>query len=357
MRVLIVGAGGISYRHAAACRALEGVELVGVCDVRPEAANKLADEHGVAKRYPSVASMLADASADLAIVSTWGANHAETCAAIARSRRVRGILCEKPLAMNAAEAAEMARVAAEQGVLLAEAFRLRHQPIHHRAIELIRDGRIGEVVHVRDAMMSVRAPELRRPELDWRFNKAAGGGVTYDIGCYCINHVRWAMGAEPETVQAFGRWGEVSGVDEHVLAAATFPGGRTAEWCVSWHAGPRHVAEVIGSKGLLRIENAWGDRAQTATRLEVVDASGREVLEFEPREQFGLQLAHMRDALEAGVPHRVPPSDSVAQMRAIDAVYASLRSGQPARVGQAAPAGYDLPTTQGEMPCRTRSSP
>jgi predicted dehydrogenase len=236
--------------------------------------------------------------------------------------------------MDATEAAEMARVAADNGILLAEAFRLRHQPIHHKAIELIRAGRIGDVVHVRNAMMMPRAVEQRRPELDWRFNKPAGGGVTYDIGCYCINQIRWAMGAEPETVQAFGRWGEVSGVDEHVVAIASFPGGRTAEWCVSWHAGPRHVAEVIGSAGTIRIENAWGDRDNTARQLEVVQRGHREVFDFEPLEQFGLQLAHMRDALEKGVPHRIPPSDSIAQMRVIDAVYASLRSGQLAHVGE-----------------------
>jgi predicted dehydrogenase len=181
-------------------------------------------------------------------------------------------------------------------------------------------------------MMAAREPDDRDPAKNWRFNKAHGGGVTYDIGCYCINQLRWALDAEPETVQAFGTWGP-TGVDEHVVAVATFPGGRTAEWCVSWQAGPRHVAEVMGSAGSLRIENAWGDNLGMATTLEIFDLQRNRAVEtFEPTDQFWLQLRHMQECLDNGVPHRLPPANSVAQMRVIDAVYASLKSGGPVRV-------------------------
>lgn len=235
--------------------------------------------------------------------------------------------------MDTAQAEAMAKLAADHGVLLAEAFRLRHQPIHHRAIEIIRSGQIGEVRHVRNAMMNVVATEDRDPAKNWRFHQAVGGGVTYDIGCYCINQLRWALDAEPETVQAFGTWGP-TGVEEHVVAIATFSGGRTAEWCVSWQAGPRHVAEVMGSEGSLRIENAWGDNLNTATTLEIFDRQrNRTVESFEATDQFWLQLQHMQDCLDNGVPHRISPANSIAQMRVIDAVYASLKSGQPERVG------------------------
>jgi predicted dehydrogenase len=219
-------------------------------------------------------------------------------------------------------------------VLLAEAFRLRHQPIHHRAIELIRAGRIGDVRHVRNVMTNHRAPELRRPELNWRFNRPAGGGATYDIGCYCINQARWAIGGEPTEVHAVGLWGELSQVDEHVVAHALFPAGRTAEWCVSWHSGPAHEAQVLGTAGSIRIENAWGVGERGARRLEVTGPDGRvEVEEFPAVDQFRLQIEHVRDCLATGQPHRIPPEDSIAQMRVVDAVYESLRTGRVARVG------------------------
>jgi predicted dehydrogenase len=334
MRVVIVGAGAIAYRHAQACRDLEGAELVAVCDVRREAADALADEFGVAARYTDLDALLAADTADLAIVATWGAYHAEVTAALSRSRHVRGILCEKPLAMDAPQAVEMFRVAAEHGVLLAEAFRLRNQPIHLRAIELIRAGRIGQVLHVRNAMMWTLPDTAKDPARNWRFNKAVGGGVTYDIGCYCINQLRWALDEEPRTISALARWG-ATGVDEHATALASFASGRTAEWCVSWQAGPTHAAEVLGTEGSIRIPNAWGDGPNVATRLEITDtARNREVETFEPTDQFWLQLRHMQDCLDHGTPHRIPPADSIAQMRVIDAVYASLRAGRPVEVAR-----------------------
>jgi xylose dehydrogenase (NAD/NADP) len=338
MRVVIVGAGNIAYRHAAGCRELDGAELVAVCDVRRDAADRLADQFGVAARYTDLQTLLANEQPDVAIVATWGSLHAEVVEQLARSGRVKAILCEKPLATNAPQAEAMFKVAAECGVLLAEAFRLRNQPIHLRAIDVIRSGRIGQVVHVRNAMMWTLPPEDKDPTRNWRFNKPVGGGVTYDIGCYCINQLRWAMADEPETVFATGRWGS-TGVDEHVAGVATFSGGRSAEWCVSWQAGPAHVAEVLGTDGVVRLENAWGDDAQgvpTATQLEIVDSQrNREIEEFPRTDQFWLQLRHMQDCVENGAVHRIPPADSIAQMRVIDAVYESLKTGQPAQVARA----------------------
>ena len=333
MRVVIIGAGAIAYRHASAIRDLAGAELVAVCDLRRENVDALGDRFEVESRFTNLDELLSRESADVATVATWGVAHAETVDRLARSGRVRAILCEKPIAMDAAEAERMFRVAEEHGVLLAEAFRLRSQPIHLRAIEVIRAGRIGEVVHVRNAMMWRIPDGDRDPSRNWRFNKAVGGGVTYDIGCYCINHLRWVTNSEPVRVFAEGRWGPTD-VDEHVVAVAWFADGRTAEWCVSWQAGPRHVSEVIGTEGVVRIENAWGDGPGTATQLELIDAQRqRETEAFAATDQFKHQLEHLQDCLDHGTPHRIPPSDSIAQMRVIDAVYASLKTGQPADVG------------------------
>jgi predicted dehydrogenase len=307
MRVVVIGAGSIAYRHAAACRDPDDAELVAVCDVRRAAADALADRFGVPARYSDLDALLDNGPADVAIVATWGAFRAEVVERLSRSGRVRAILCEKPLAMDDGEAEAMFKVAANSGVLLAEAFRLRNQPIHHRAIELIRSGHIDDVVHVRNAMMWTLPPEDKNPARNWRFDKAVG------------------------------RWGP-TGVDEHVTALATFAEGRTPEWCVSWQAGPAHVAEVLGTAGSIRIRldphsERCGDGANTATVLEIVDTGrNREVEQFAPTDQFWLQLQHMQDCLDQGTPHRILGADSIAQMRVIDAVHASLGSGLPARV-------------------------
>ena len=305
-----------------------------MCDVRRAAADALADQFGVAARYTDLDALLAERAADLAIVATWGVvPRRASSSSLARSGRVRAILCEKPLAMDAPQAEAMFNVAAECGVLLAEAFRLRNQPIHHRAIELIRSGRIGEVLHVRNAMMWAVPPQDKtRPQLALR----QGRRRRRDLRHRLLLHQPAALGDGRTSRRRFrGRSLGATGVDEHVAAIATFAGGRTAEWCVVLASRSRHVAEVLGTAGSVRIENAWGDDPQhrRRRRVEIVDSQRqREIEEFAPTDQFWLQLQHMQDCLENGTPHRIPPADSIAQMRVIDAVYESLKTDLPAPV-------------------------
>ena len=330
VRVGIVGAAGIGGWHARACRELaDDVELVAVCDLNPEAAARLADEFGAPRTYTDLDAMLAAEQLDLAIVATWGNTHAPLTVRLAESGRVRAVLCEKPFSVDAAEAVRMQRAAAERGVLLAEAFKFRHHPMHLRAKELVDAGRLGEVVHVRSMFATSNPPARRVPSANWRFDPARGGGAINDLGCYCIHHARWVMGDEPRRVHATGGCGDASGVDENVAATMEFGRGRTAQWWVSFDA-PRHEeVEIVGTRARIRMAWAWNSEDKP-TALELFGADGtHERIDFAPTYQFALQLAHMRDCLSTGQSHRIPAADSVAQMRVMDAVKRSLRSGAP----------------------------
>ena len=338
MRVGIVGAAGIGRWHARACRELgDGVELAAVCDLSAAAAARLAEEFGVPRQYHDLAAMLADERLDLAIVATWGNTHARLTTELASSGRVRAILCEKPFSADAVEAERMRRAAAENGVLLAEAFKFRHHPMHLRAEELIRAGRLGEVVHVRSMFATSNPVERRVPSANWRFDPARGGGAINDLACYCIHHARGVLGDEPRRVHALGRWGGASGVEEHVAATMELGDGRTAQWWVSFDA-PRHEeVEIVGTRARLRMAWAWNNEDKP-TAIELFGADGsHERIDFAPTYQFALQIDHLRDCLATGRPHRIPTDDSVAQMRVMDAVKRSLRSGAPEPV--VAPAG------------------
>jgi predicted dehydrogenase len=302
-------------------------ELVAVCDARPEAAEALAGEFGVARTAVGLEALLAGEPLDLAIVATWGDSHAEVTRALAASGRVRAILCEKPISLTAAEAESMAAAARAGGVLLAEAFKFRHHPAHLEARELVDAGAIGRVSHVRSTFSTSTPSNRRDPELNWRFNRRRGGGAIYDLGCYCTHHARWLMGAEPTAVHALGRAEGAGGVDEVVAATLAFPGDRSAQWWVSFGDAPSQEVEVFGSEGRLRIERAWNNEDQpTAVELIGLDGQVRR-LEFEPVFQFALQLRHMCECIRDGQPPRVPVEDSIGQMRALDALRASLRSG------------------------------
>ena len=331
-RVAIVGAGGIARRHARACREVSDARLVAVCDERAEAAEKLGDEFDIPRRVVGLDALLGGESFDIAIVSTWGNSHAAIVSAIAQSGRTRAILCEKPISLNAIETRAMQAAASANGVLLAEAFKFRYHPVHLKAQQLIDSGALGAVTHVRSTFTTTSPPRMRDPNLNWRFNPARGGGAIYDLGCYCTHHARWVMDADPIQVSAVGRWGAESGVDESVTATLTLPGDRTAQWWISFGDVPSQEIEVFGSKGRLRIEKAWNNEDQ-ATSLVFTDVSGEiQEFAFPPVFQFALQLQHLCDCLRTGEAHRIPPRDSLGQMHTLDALYASLRSGQPVSV-------------------------
>jgi predicted dehydrogenase len=340
VRVGVIGAAGIGRAHARACRELAGeVELSAVCDLSPAAADRFGREFGVERRYHDLGAMLAAERLDVAIVATWGNTHAALTVELAESGRVRAILCEKPFSASAAEAERMRRAAADAGVLLAEAFKFRHHPLHLRAKELIEAGRIGEVLHVRSVFCTATPPAGRVPSANWRFDPRRGGGAINDLGCYCIHHARWVLGDEPRRVYAAGDWGEGSGVDEQVAATMEFGGGRTAQWWVSFGAPRTEAVEVIGTGGRLRIDWPWNNEDRP-TAIELFGPDGAsERIEIEPVYQFALQLRHLCDCLRTGEPHRIPTDSSVAQMRVIDAAYRSLRSGAPEPVAADAAVG------------------
>ncbi len=322
-RIGIVGAGGISRAHGRAVARSHRAEIVAVCDVLPEAVARYRGEFDVRKGYADLGSMLDDADLDIAIICTWGRFHADLSNQIAKSQRVRAILCEKPIAQTAAECEDMVACANANGILLAEAFKFRHHPLHLKAKEILDSGRIGTLGNIRSTFCTGVSPDRRKPALNWRFNRAKGGGAVYDLGCYNTHHARFIACADPIRVYATGEFGDE--VDETVTALCEFPNRVTAQLTFSFKLAPSQYFEVSGSDGMLRTERAWNNENQPTT-LEVHTRDGVEVHEFEPVDQFLNQLHHLCDCLDTGQSHRIPPENSIGNMKTMDAIYESMRT-------------------------------
>ena len=327
-RVGLVGTGGIARAHGRACRELEQVDLCAVHDLAAEAMDAYGREFGVERHYLDLDQMLDREELDIAVICTWGAHHAANGIQLARSGKVRGILCEKPITLTAAEYEPMAAAARENGVLLAEAFKFRHHPMHLKARELIDAGVIGEVLNVRSTFCTGGrgdGPEARPPESNWRFNKAKGGGSIYDLACYNIHHARFVFGGDPVRLFASGQPGME--VDDGAFILMVFPGGGTAQITVGFNQAGGQYAEIGGRGGMLRLDQVWNNENRPVS-IEQMTPAGTQVIEFEPTFQFALQLEHMCQCLATGQPHRIPPADSLGQMRTIDAVYESMATGR-----------------------------
>ena len=326
-RMAIIGTGGIAHRHARAAAAVEGVELAAICDVSGESLERFGDQYDVERRYVGLDEMLAAEDLDVGVICTWGVHHAEVGIRMAQSGKVRAILCEKPITSNAAECEEMIAAARAGGVLLAEAFKFRHHPMHLKMKEIIDSGDIGALQTIRSTFTTNVDPAAMRPELNWRFNPQQGGGAVYDLACYNIHHARFVAGAEPETAYATGTLNEVCGIHETVDIMLSFPGGVSAHISVSFRTHGSQSADVYGTRGTVTIADAWNNEDRPLSAEVRLTNGGRCRYDFAAVDQFACQLEHLRDCLRTGQPHRLAPENSLGQMRVIDAVFASMERG------------------------------
>ena len=324
-RVALVGAGGISRAHSRACALTDRAHLAAVCDVSQAALDRYREQFPeVPAAYLDLDRMLTREQIDIAIICTWGPHHAEVGERLARSGRVRAILCEKPFTQTAREAERLVAAARASGTTIGEAFKFRHHPLHLKARKLIDAGRIGEPHTVRSTFCTGRGQVARTPASNWRYDRRRGGGALFDLGCYNIHHARWTFAAEPVSVFASARGGVE--VEDAVNVQLVFPRGRTAQIAVASDTWGSQSVEVMGTTGSLLTDRAWNNEDRPVW-LECATSGRTERFHFEPVFQFQLQLEHLCDVLDGTAEPRIAARDSVAQMKAIDAVCESIAAG------------------------------
>lgn len=200
LRVGIIGTGSISHLHMSGYKLLEerGIaEVVAVCDLDEAKLESYAERYGVKHRYLDYNEMMAKEELDCVSVCTWNSAHKD--ATIAALRGGANVLCEKPMALNAAEAEEMLRVSRETGKLLQIGF-VRRFGNDAQAVMQFRDaGTLGDIYYA-------KATYLRRDGCPggWFGDKSySGGGPLIDLGVHVIDLVRYLSGS-PKPVTAFG---------------------------------------------------------------------------------------------------------------------------------------------------------
>ena len=253
----IIGAGEIARVFANGVRFSKTGTVVAVASRTPERRASLAEDFAIPRRFSSYEELLADRDVDAVYISVIHPDHARW--AIAAAKAGKHILVEKPIAMNAAEAASMIDAARRYDVFLMEAFMYRCHPQMARLAELIRGGAIGEVRAIRSTF-SFSVPFNGASRL---FNKELGGGGILDVGCYPASMTRFIAGAatgtpfaEPLRLKAGGVIGR-SGVDTHTAAVAEFPRGIIAELVCGITCEVPIETTVFGTTGRLSLPNPW----------------------------------------------------------------------------------------------------
>jgi predicted dehydrogenase len=276
---------------------------------------------GIPRAHGSYEALLADADVEAVYVPLPNHLHAEwTMRAAAAGKHV---LCEKPLAMSAAEAGEMIAACERAGVMLMEAFMYRLHPMWQRARELVDSGAVGELLAIQ-AFFSYRNVD----PTNIRNIASYGGGAVMDIGCYPINVARWMFDGEPDEIVASVRRDAAFGTDVLTSAILAF-GGRQASFTCSTQIEDDQRVHLVGTAGRLVIEipfNIPPDRPTRIVRAAGGDppvAPGIEVIEVPAADPYGVQADAFSTALRISAPVPLPPADAVGNLRVIEHILAS----------------------------------
>jgi xylose dehydrogenase (NAD/NADP) len=233
------------------------------------------------------------------------------------------VLCEKPMAMNAAEVEAMIAAAAAHKVRLMEGFMYKFHPQIAKTLALLGQGKIGGV----QAVHSSFTFQFERDGANYRWSPALGGGALYDVGCYTVSVARLVFGAEPVSAFAAARLDPATGIDMTAAAVLEFPGGRFAHCESSFEEHFQSRLLVVGAEGTISLDRAFSAKGFDVA-LAIVHGDMREAVRVRRADMFRLMAEHFADAVLGREPLRVPVADALGNARALDACFESIRSGR-----------------------------
>jgi len=294
--------------------AAEHAELVAVASRDYQKAEEVRASFNLPKAYGSYDLLLSSSEIDAVYLPLPNGLHAEW--AIKALTAGKHVLCEKPFSANVNEAIAVASAARQMGRQVMEGFMWRFHPQHERALHLVREGIIGPVRQVRATFSFMMG---REPNVRW--DPALAGGATADVGCYTVSAARAYFGSEPLGAMARTTVDRETGVDVSMAAILEFQEGRAVLDC-AFNLPPRVGVEVVGEKGVIEIPAPWLPPESTYI---VVNGKKEEI---PPANQYVLEFDHFSESVLNNTPARYGADDAVHQMRALDAIVRSARTGR-----------------------------
>lgn len=283
-------------------------------------AGAAAQQLGIPRVHGSYEALLADPGVDAVYIPV--PNHLHVPLARQALAAGKHVLCEKPIALDAREAAELAATAQRYPKLkIQEAFMYRFHPQWQAAKRLVTDGSIGELrnVHAHFSYWNVDPNNVRNIA-------AIGGGGMMDIGCYCVSFGRWLFGAEPQRVLGVADIDPKFGTDRVASGILDFGRG-TATFTCATQLSPYQRVNAFGTEGRIEIEIPCNAPPDRPCRLWLQRGTAITEQTFDICDQYTLQADAFARAILEDTPVPTPLADAVNNMRAIEGVLASAQSG------------------------------
>lgn len=323
----VLGCAGIAAKAVIpAIQSSRSGRVAAIASRDAEKASAMATRFGIEKSYGTYEDLLSDPDID-AIYNPLP-NHLHVPMTIRALEQGKPVLCEKPIALNAAQAKELADAQKAANLPVAEAFMVRHHPQWKKARAMIAEGRLGDV----RAIQTIFAYYLDDPK-NVRNQADIGGGGLFDVGCYAVNTARFLFGAEPLRAIALIDRDPIFGTDRLTSGLLAFPEGKQLAFTCSTQLSLAQKVTVIGTRGRLEIAIPFNAPADQQTMLIFDDGrdlsgGGREEIVIGPVDQYREQVDAFAEAVLSGTPLETGLDDAIANMKAIDALFRSANSGR-----------------------------
>ncbi|HUY38227.1 MAG TPA: Gfo/Idh/MocA family oxidoreductase [Candidatus Binataceae bacterium] len=302
-------------------RLLEDVVVSAIAARDPARAAEFAKKHGIERVCASYDDLINDPALDAIYNPLPNSLHCEWT--IRALRAGKHVLCEKPLASNAAEAQRMAEAADQTGRLLIEAFHYHYHPLAARIREILGASTLGTLKRVEGTFsIPFIAPT------DIRHDLSLGGGATMDLGCYPLHMIRHFSGLTPVVKSARAQIG-APGIDVAMEAELALPGGAAAHMSCSMETtAPMLITFAAhGERGSLSVTNPL--TPHRGHQMTLKTAAGESVEKFDGDSTYTYQLRAFAAAVRGGPAMPTDGHDGVISMRIIDDVY--RKAGLPPR--------------------------
>jgi predicted dehydrogenase len=274
---------------------------------------------GIPKSYGSYEELLADREIEAVYIPLPNHLHAQWVKKAADAGK--HILCEKPFAMDAGEAADAVRYAESKGVLLMEAGMYRFHPLWQRAREIVRAGEIGAV----HAIQTVFTYSNKDPANIRNIAEAGGGGIP-DIGYYAVSSARFLLEREPDRAVSLVHRDPALKTDTLSSAILDF-GSTRALFTVATQTFPAQRVDVFGAAGFISLPQCFNIFPDVPSQLHVTTSMGHRTVSHPAVDQYALLFEGFSNAVRGGGPVPFPPQDAVDTMKVLDALFRSEKTG------------------------------
>jgi D-xylose 1-dehydrogenase (NADP+, D-xylono-1,5-lactone-forming) len=289
-------------------------EVAAIASRDLQKSRETAKQFGIADAYGSYEELLADDSIDAVYIPL--PNHLHMEWTLKAAEAGKHILCEKPLALTAEEAQQMADVCQRAGVHLSEAFMYRWHPRYDEIASIIASGEIGEVRSITSSFTFNNAGDSGNV----RYRKAWGGGSLYDVGCYPISAARLLLCQEPVAATAHAMFSpQHDDVDMMLSGLLEFEGGKSLIFDCGMWAAFRNPLEVLGTEGIIQVPNAYVTNSPGSANFFVQRGGEKREVQIADINAYTAQADAMHAAITGNVPLKFTPADSVRNMKVLEA--------------------------------------